>query len=335
MEGAAEFETAQPGRRSTSKASQPASRSPHPAQPARLSSRSGCSAARRPEAGLPGVGSPPLSALEAAAMFASAGLSPGQTCGLVLIFAVLVQSICVAITFLYFTNELQQLRETYSKSSFACFTRDNFFLEDLDPSYNEDSDPCWQVKWQLSRLIKKMISKNYVEKTAATAKGGKLRGPTTAEREAVENSVPRVAAHLTANRRSALVRQSKRRRYLAQGGEKWQRSGELVTCQCSLTQGLTTPALTDCAHLRLMGTSSPLIDLMIIVPLTEIAGNAECLSLRRRGEKACFSSFSVGFSTLPQKAYITTHICLLVLIANLETPKKTQCMIWSRRQVSF
>lgn len=50
---------------------------------------------------------PPLSA--STMLFASAGLSPGQTCGLVLIFAVLVQSICVAITFLYFTNELQQV----------------------------------------------------------------------------------------------------------------------------------------------------------------------------------------------------------------------------------
>ncbi|KAL8188027.1 UNVERIFIED_CONTAM: hypothetical protein K2H54_059678 [Gekko kuhli] len=100
------------------------------------------------------------------------------------------------------------LRETYSKSSFACFTRENFFLEDLDPSYNEDSDPCWQVKWQLSRLIKKMISRNYMEKTAAMAKGDKPRGPTTAEREAAENSVPRVAAHLTANRKRALVSQN-------------------------------------------------------------------------------------------------------------------------------
>nr|XP_056705656.1 tumor necrosis factor ligand superfamily member 10 [Euleptes europaea] len=141
-------------------------------------------------------------------MFASAGLSPWQTCGFVLIFAVLVQSISVAITFLYFTNELQQLRETYSQSSFACFTRENFFLEDLDPSYNEDSDPCWQVKWQLSRLIKKMISKNYMENAASAAKGGRPRGPTTTDRGAAENSVPRVAAHLTANRKTALASQN-------------------------------------------------------------------------------------------------------------------------------
>lgn len=43
------------------------------------------------------------------AMLPSQGPSTAQTCGLVLIFAVLLQSICVAITFLYFTNELQQV----------------------------------------------------------------------------------------------------------------------------------------------------------------------------------------------------------------------------------
>ncbi|KAJ6660965.1 hypothetical protein lerEdw1_016985 [Lerista edwardsae] len=104
-------------------------------------------------------------------MLSSSGPSTGQTCGLVLIFAVLLQSICVAITFLYFTNELQQLRDTYSKSGFACLTRDNFNLEDLDPNYNEDSDPCWQVRWQLSRLIKKMISRQQMEEGSSSSKG--------------------------------------------------------------------------------------------------------------------------------------------------------------------
>ncbi|XP_053166614.1 tumor necrosis factor ligand superfamily member 10 [Hemicordylus capensis] len=127
--------------------------------------------------------------------WASSGPSTGQTCGLVLIFAVLLQSICVAITFLYFTNELQQLRDTYSKGNFACFTRENLYLEDLDPNYNEDSDPCWQVRWQLSRLIKKMIARNRVEEAASSGKGS-----AATERDPSEPVVPRAAAHLTANR---------------------------------------------------------------------------------------------------------------------------------------
>lgn len=42
-------------------------------------------------------------------MLPAAGPSPGLTCGLVLVGAVLLQSVCVAVTFLYFTNELKQV----------------------------------------------------------------------------------------------------------------------------------------------------------------------------------------------------------------------------------
>ncbi|KAM6443595.1 tumor necrosis factor ligand superfamily member 10 isoform 2-T2 [Liasis olivaceus] len=110
-----------------------------------------------------------------ARMLASGGPSTGQTCGLVLIFAVLLQSICVAITFLYFTNELQQLRDTYAKSSIACFTREDFFLEDLDPNDKEDDDPCWEVKRQLSRLIRKMMAKNRAEEITSSTKDSPMR----------------------------------------------------------------------------------------------------------------------------------------------------------------
>lgn len=37
------------------------------------------------------------------------GPSPGQTCVLILIFTVLLQSLCVAVTYIYFTNELKQV----------------------------------------------------------------------------------------------------------------------------------------------------------------------------------------------------------------------------------
>ncbi|XP_007424362.1 tumor necrosis factor ligand superfamily member 10 [Python bivittatus] len=141
-------------------------------------------------------------------MLASGGPSTGQTCGLVLIFAVLLQSICVAITFLYFTNELQQLRDTYAKSSIACFTRENFFLEDLDPNDKEDDDPCWEVKQQLSRLIRKMMAKNRAEEITSSTKDSISSGAIA--RDVPRNSAPRVAAHLTSSRnaRKALVAQN-------------------------------------------------------------------------------------------------------------------------------
>ncbi|XP_015670419.1 tumor necrosis factor ligand superfamily member 10 [Protobothrops mucrosquamatus] len=130
-------------------------------------------------------------------MLASGGPSTGQTCGLVLIFAVLLQSICVAITFLYFTNELQQLRDTYAKSSFACFTREHFFLEDVDPNDKEDGDPCWEVKWQLSRLVRKMVAKNRAEEVTSASTQDDI-SPDAIARDVPRN--PRVAAHLTSSR---------------------------------------------------------------------------------------------------------------------------------------
>lgn len=42
-------------------------------------------------------------------MQAPAGPSPGQTCVLILIFTVLLQSLCVAVTYMYFTSELRQV----------------------------------------------------------------------------------------------------------------------------------------------------------------------------------------------------------------------------------
>ncbi|KAL7990994.1 hypothetical protein Chor_014424 [Crotalus horridus] len=87
---------------------------------------------------------------------------------------------------------LIQLRDTYAKSSFACFTREHFFLEDMDPNDKEDGDPCWEVKWQLSRLVRKMVAKNRAEEVTSAS-----------TQDAIARDVPRnprVAAHLTSSR---------------------------------------------------------------------------------------------------------------------------------------
>lgn len=42
-------------------------------------------------------------------MQAPGGPSLGQTCVLILIFTVLLQSLCVAVTYMYFTRELKQV----------------------------------------------------------------------------------------------------------------------------------------------------------------------------------------------------------------------------------
>ncbi|XP_068810371.1 tumor necrosis factor ligand superfamily member 10 [Struthio camelus] len=135
-------------------------------------------------------------------MLPAAGPSAAQTCGLVLGAAVLLQSLCVAVTFLYFTNELQQLRDTYSKSSIACLTGEELgnFIQNLDVIENEEreADPCWQVKWQLGKLIKKMMSRSYEENTSAVNAERALTFSSTSE-QPPQNPAYRIAAHLTGN----------------------------------------------------------------------------------------------------------------------------------------
>ncbi|KAM6258170.1 tumor necrosis factor ligand superfamily member 10 isoform 2-T2 [Porphyrio hochstetteri] len=135
-------------------------------------------------------------------MLPAAGPSPGQTCGAVLVAAVLLQSVCVAVTFLYFTNELKQLRDTYSKSGIACLTGEEMgnFIQNLDLIESEDreADPCWQVKWHLGKLIKKMMSRSYEEKMSAVNADRTLTLSHT-DAQPPRSPVNRIAAHLTGN----------------------------------------------------------------------------------------------------------------------------------------
>ncbi|XP_009331879.1 PREDICTED: tumor necrosis factor ligand superfamily member 10, partial [Pygoscelis adeliae] len=129
--------------------------------------------------------------------------SPGQTCGAVLVAAVLLQSVCVAVTFLYFTNELKQLQDTYSKSGIACLTGEEIgnFIQNLDLIENEDraADPCWQVKWHLGKLIKKMMSRSYEENISAVNAERALMLSHTDGQQPPRSPINRIAAHLTGN----------------------------------------------------------------------------------------------------------------------------------------
>ncbi|XP_037263207.1 tumor necrosis factor ligand superfamily member 10 isoform X2 [Falco biarmicus] len=188
-------------------------------------------------------------------MLPAAGPSAAQTCGAVLVSAVLLQSVCVAITFLYFTNELKQLRDTYSKSGIACLTSEEMgdFIQNLDLTESEDrvADPCWQVKWHLGKLIKKMMSRSYEENISAVNAEGALMLPT--DRQPPRSPSNRIAAHLTgnSNRKNSLSpspRNSSPRRGNGQKLNNWEssrkghsflhnvelRNGELVIPQMGL-----------------------------------------------------------------------------------------------------
>ncbi|NXM84450.1 TNF10 factor, partial [Oenanthe oenanthe] len=144
-------------------------------------------------------------------MLAAGGPSPAQSCGAVLVVAVLLQSVCVAVTFLYFTSELRQLQDSYSKSGIACLTGEQIgnSIQNLDLIEGQDreADPCWQVKWHLGKLIKKMMSRSYEENISAINVGSTLTLP-RAEGQQPRTAARRIAAHLTgssSSRRSSLA----------------------------------------------------------------------------------------------------------------------------------
>uniref|UniRef100_G3TD05 Tumor necrosis factor ligand superfamily member n=1 Tax=Loxodonta africana TaxID=9785 RepID=G3TD05_LOXAF len=123
------------------------------------------------------------------------GPSPGQTCVLILIFTVLLQSLCVAVTYLYFTKELKQMQDKFSRSGVACFLKEDDSSGDPD---DEDiiDNPCWRIKWQLRQLVRKMVLRTY-EETIPTGQEKQQDIPYLGR----ERHLPRVAAHITGSSR--------------------------------------------------------------------------------------------------------------------------------------
>ncbi|KAM5154076.1 tumor necrosis factor ligand superfamily member 10 isoform 1-T1 [Callospermophilus lateralis] len=173
-----------------------------------------------------------------------AGSSPGQSCVLILIFTVLLQSLCVAVTYIYFTNELKQMQDKYFQGVVACFLKeDDRFWDPTD----EDSmnTPCWQGKWQLRQFVRKMILRTYEETI-----------PTVEEKQVIsslerERRPQRVAAHITGTTRRSITfldPDSKSEKALGQKIKSWEssrkghsflknlhlRNGELVIHQTGL-----------------------------------------------------------------------------------------------------
>ncbi|XP_065603979.1 tumor necrosis factor ligand superfamily member 10 isoform X3 [Cyrtonyx montezumae] len=94
---------------------------------------------------------------------------------------------------------LLQLRDTYSKSGTACLTGEELgdFMQNLDVMESKDrlTDPCWQVKWHLGKLIKKMMSRILQENMSAI--NGDRTQALPRRDEPPQGPTLRIAAHLT------------------------------------------------------------------------------------------------------------------------------------------
>ncbi|KPP64288.1 TNF-related apoptosis inducing ligand TRAIL-like [Scleropages formosus] len=89
-----------------------------------------------------------------------------QCLALLLLTAVLLQTVAVAVTFIYFNSVLTTMKETFSRSSIACLMRSNLrtvkgldgSVQDAQDTQDGKDDPCWQVTQQLHFLVEKDTS---------------------------------------------------------------------------------------------------------------------------------------------------------------------------------
>ncbi|XP_028251432.1 tumor necrosis factor ligand superfamily member 10-like isoform X1 [Parambassis ranga] len=120
-----------------------------------------------------------------------------QCLGIIILAAILLQTIAVAVSFIYFNKVLSTMRESFSRSSVSCLINTNLHSGLDDPaSEDKKSDPCWQVTKQLRYHIEKMADR--FQKEISGAMRNKLTGVLPMLSPGVRGvPLPEVAAHVT------------------------------------------------------------------------------------------------------------------------------------------
>ncbi|XP_061600381.1 tumor necrosis factor ligand superfamily member 10-like [Cololabis saira] len=121
-----------------------------------------------------------------------------QALGLIVLATVLLQTIAVAVSFMYFNKVLSSMQESFSRSSVSCLVNAKLDLEFEDPpTEDKKSDPCWQVTKQLHYHIEKKIADRF-QREISTAMRNKLTGALPVLHPGVRGvPLPKVAAHVT------------------------------------------------------------------------------------------------------------------------------------------
>ncbi|XP_045918693.1 tumor necrosis factor ligand superfamily member 10-like [Micropterus dolomieu] len=120
-----------------------------------------------------------------------------QCLGLIILAAILLQTIAVAVSFMYFNNVLNTMQESFSRSSVSCLINTDLHSEFEDSAEDKKSDPCWQVTQQLHYLIEKTMADRF-QKEISTAMRDKVTGVMPILSPGVRGvPLPKVAAHVT------------------------------------------------------------------------------------------------------------------------------------------
>ncbi|KAM8915725.1 tumor necrosis factor ligand superfamily member 10-like [Spinachia spinachia] len=120
-----------------------------------------------------------------------------QSLGLILLAAILLQTIAVAVSFVYFNKVLSTMQETFSRSSVSCLMNDNLPSDVENSSKKKKGDPCWQVTQQLHNHLEKTMADRF-QKEISTAMRNEMTGAVPSLTAGVRGvPLPKVAAHVT------------------------------------------------------------------------------------------------------------------------------------------
>ncbi|XP_061876696.1 tumor necrosis factor ligand superfamily member 10 isoform X1 [Entelurus aequoreus] len=113
--------------------------------------------------------------------------------GVLLLVAVLLQTVVVTITVLHFSTSLSAMRETFARSSVSCLKGP----ADLHSMSAVRGDPCWKVSQQLHLLIEKSLSQRYQKQISSAVRDEVSRVLPSLAAEDRTSPRPQVAAHVT------------------------------------------------------------------------------------------------------------------------------------------
>lgn len=116
----------------------------------------------------------------------------GPRLGVLLLVAVLLQTVAVTITVLHFTTALNAVKETFARSSVSCLTG-----ADLQSLTASRGDPCFQVAQQLHLLIEKSLSQRYQRQISSAVRDEVSRVLPSLVMDDRASARPKVAAHVT------------------------------------------------------------------------------------------------------------------------------------------
>ncbi|XP_003968206.1 tumor necrosis factor ligand superfamily member 10-like [Takifugu rubripes] len=116
----------------------------------------------------------------------------GPRLGVLLLLAVLLQTVVVTITVLHFSAALNSITELFARSSVSCLTG-----VELQGVTAERGGPCWQVTQQLHLLIEKSLSERFQRQISSAVRDEVSRVLPSLVMVDRGSPRPKVAAHVT------------------------------------------------------------------------------------------------------------------------------------------